>query len=299
MADLIRHLEKRATLIIDAPPLLPVTDAAVLTRLSGGAIMIIATGKTRREQLRTATSNIESVGGKILGLVMNMAPARGPDSHRYGYGYQYDYPSTTNAKKLDDHAPVIPAGLGGMPGVNGSPTPTVPVGRVGAPSKPHEPNSVAEVIEGHMGAPRPASKASVQASAAADGDGTRVASTQAPPAKSAPVSTGPALQSVVPADEKVIGGSAGVPLATATPVVTNAPPELLPADTASGARFGLDDDAPLNGVDEVPVDRTAAEPVATWTPPSPRAALDPLTAPYEEVQVADLRRNSTDERDGS
>ncbi len=100
MSDLVRHLEKRATLIIDAPPLLPVTDAAVLTRLSGGALMVIHTGKTRREQLRTAESNIESVGGKILGLVLNMAPARGPDSHRYGYGYQYDYKTTDNARKV-------------------------------------------------------------------------------------------------------------------------------------------------------------------------------------------------------
>ena len=91
MADLVHHLEKRATLIIDAPPLLPVTDAAVLTRLAGGALLVLATGKTRREQLRTAEQSIEAVGGKILGLVMNMAPNRGPDSYRYGYGYQYDY----------------------------------------------------------------------------------------------------------------------------------------------------------------------------------------------------------------
>ena len=123
MADLVHHLERRATLIIDAPPLLPVTDAAVLSQLAGGAIIIIATGKARREQLRTAVNSIEGVGGKILGLVMNMAPAKGPDSHRYGYGYSYDYKTVTTRGKLDDHAPVIPAGLGGLPGVNGSETP--------------------------------------------------------------------------------------------------------------------------------------------------------------------------------
>ncbi len=64
MSDLVNHLEKRATLIIDAPPLLPVTDAAVLTRLSGGALVVIATGKTRREQLRTAEQSIEIGGWK-------------------------------------------------------------------------------------------------------------------------------------------------------------------------------------------------------------------------------------------
>ncbi len=166
MADLIRHLEKRATLIIDAPPLLPVTDAAVLTRLAGGAIMIIATGKTRREQLRTATSNIESVGGKILGLVMNMAPARGPDSHRYGYGYQYDYPSTNERQEARRPRSGDP-GRARWPARGQRLADTDGAGRtVGASPKPHEPNSVAEVIEGHMGSPRPASKASVQASAA-------------------------------------------------------------------------------------------------------------------------------------
>ena len=77
----------------------------MLSQLAGGAILIVATGKTRREQLRTAVSSIEGVGGKILGLVMNMAPAKGPDSHRYGYGYSYDYKTVASRGKLDEHAP--------------------------------------------------------------------------------------------------------------------------------------------------------------------------------------------------
>ena len=151
MSDLVHHLEKRATLIIDAPPLLPVTDAAVLTRLAGGALLVIATGKTRREQLRTAEQSIETVGGKILGLVLNMAPPRGPDSHRYGYGYQYDYRANETRSAFEDHAPVIPAGFGGMPGVNGSSTPTLPVGKVApaAPAAPARPG-----CHGRPGAPR-------------------------------------------------------------------------------------------------------------------------------------------------
>ena len=162
MADLVRHLEKRATLIIDAPPLLPVTDAAVLTRLAGGALLVMATGKTRREQLRTAEQSVEGVGGKILGLVMNMAPARGPDSYRYGYGYQYHHQATETGS-LDDHAPVIPAGFGGLPGVNGSPTPTVPVGRPDAASPDKHVNGAPESTP----APRPAAKAHVDAAQAA------------------------------------------------------------------------------------------------------------------------------------
>ncbi len=99
----------------------------------------------------------------------------------------------------------------------------------------------------------------------------------------------------------MIGGSAGVPLADAISPYGHRVPkvDLLPTDTASGARFGLDDDAPLADVDEVPVGEEFSPAQAAWTPPAPRAAfdpftatraaLDPLTAPYEEVQVADLQ----------
>ncbi len=305
MTDLIHHLEKRATLIIDAPPLLPVTDAAVLTRLAGGALMVIATGKTRREQLRTAEQSIESVGGKILGLVMNMAPARGPDSHRYGYGYQYDYRATAERTEFEDHAPVIPAGFGGLPGVNGSSTPTFPAGRVKR-AEDEVVNADANGTDEAEPSPRPAARASVQAS-----DAPVVVTSKAPTPASEPKADRPTLSPVVPADEKVIGGSAGVPLADAISPYGQATVlphvDLLPADTASGARFGLDDDVPLADVQEVPVggapssvigDVPAAPLIdeyspaqSAWTPPAPRAALDPLTAPYEEVQVADLRES--------
>ena len=96
----------------------------------------------------------------------------------------------------------------------------------------------------------------------------------------------------MPADEKVIGGPVGVPLAASPSVIPDPGPQLLPADTASGARFGLDDDAPLAPVGEVPVERV--EP-AEWAPPSPRTALDPRTAPYEDLRRADLRREGSDE----
>jgi hypothetical protein len=106
----------------------------------------------------------------------------------------------------------------------------------------------------------------------------------------------PELKTVTPPEEKVIGGAVGVPLATAISPYGHREPktELLPDDTASGARFGLDDDAPVTEaveVGEVPVGGfvTAPEPprppeLTGWTPPPPRAALDPLTAPYEQLQ---------------
>lgn len=91
MADLIAKLHKQYDVVLyDAPPLLPVTDAAVLARLVGGALLIVAAGKTHGPQVESALATLENVGAPISGLVLTMLPTRGPDAYGYGrYGYAY------------------------------------------------------------------------------------------------------------------------------------------------------------------------------------------------------------------
>ena len=60
-------LAQNATVLIDAPPLLPVTDAAVLSRVADGAIVVIRTGKTTQEQLGQSLGNLEKVRGRDPG----------------------------------------------------------------------------------------------------------------------------------------------------------------------------------------------------------------------------------------
>ncbi|TFD16312.1 polysaccharide biosynthesis tyrosine autokinase [Cryobacterium sp. TMT4-10] len=74
--------------LIDAPPLLLVTDAAVLSKLCGGAIMVVASGRTKRNELTSALNALERAGSRLVGMVITMLPTKGPDS--YGYG-QYSY----------------------------------------------------------------------------------------------------------------------------------------------------------------------------------------------------------------
>ena len=97
--------------IIDAPPLLPVTDAAVLSRICDGAVLVVRYGKTRREQLERTAQALRTVDARILGTVMNMAPTKGPDAYAYGYGYSYatsraptapDQPVTAQGDVLPD-----------------------------------------------------------------------------------------------------------------------------------------------------------------------------------------------------
>jgi succinoglycan biosynthesis transport protein ExoP len=84
MAHLLAYLEERFDyVIIDAPPLLPVTDAAVLAKLADGAIIVVGSKIIKREQLDRALQNLENVDAHVLGVVMNRLPISGPDAYTY------------------------------------------------------------------------------------------------------------------------------------------------------------------------------------------------------------------------
>lgn len=73
--------------IIDAPPLLPVADAAILATAADGAIVIARHGKTTREQLAAAAQRLNTVGARTFGVVLNMVPKRFGDMNYYYYYY--------------------------------------------------------------------------------------------------------------------------------------------------------------------------------------------------------------------
>jgi capsular exopolysaccharide synthesis family protein len=92
MADLIRHLtDAGTTVVIDSPPLLPVTDAAVLARATDGALVVTRAGATHTDQLAGAVAILRTAGATVLGLVLNRVTGR--SSSGYGSGY-YDGYST-------------------------------------------------------------------------------------------------------------------------------------------------------------------------------------------------------------
>lgn len=90
MRALLSELERDYLVVIDAPPLLPVTDAAVLAAAASGAILVVRAGSTRKDEVRRAVEAVRAVGGRVFGTVYNMAPTRGPDAYAYGYGYGYE-----------------------------------------------------------------------------------------------------------------------------------------------------------------------------------------------------------------
>lgn len=90
MQNLLATLESRVDLVLlDATPLLPVTDAAIVAAQTSGTIVIMRVGRTTRDQAGRAVELLRNVDARIYGVVLNMAPTKGPRAEGYGYGYGY------------------------------------------------------------------------------------------------------------------------------------------------------------------------------------------------------------------
>jgi capsular exopolysaccharide synthesis family protein len=77
--------------LIDSPPVLPVTDAAILSRYADATLMLAAAGQTRRSDLHRAVEKLDQVGATILGTVLNKVTRQTGRNYGYGYGYGYSY----------------------------------------------------------------------------------------------------------------------------------------------------------------------------------------------------------------
>ena len=91
MRTLISDLAKDAMVIIDAPPLLPVTDAAVLTRSADGAIIVVTHGGTLDSELQASLNHISTVHGRTLGIVFNRMRRSASGGYYGGDYYRYEY----------------------------------------------------------------------------------------------------------------------------------------------------------------------------------------------------------------
>jgi succinoglycan biosynthesis transport protein ExoP len=89
MASLIAGLEAEFDVVIlDLPPLLPVTDAALVSKITRGALVVVAAGRTHKGELAGAVASLENVGAAVAGVILTMLPTKGPDAYGYGrYGY--------------------------------------------------------------------------------------------------------------------------------------------------------------------------------------------------------------------
>lgn len=86
--------------IIDSPPLLPVTDGALLARITDGALLIVRSHRTTSDQVAQAVDNLEKADATLLGLVtVANKPVK---SSAPGYYDAYYYSSKSSDSGIGD-----------------------------------------------------------------------------------------------------------------------------------------------------------------------------------------------------
>ena len=105
MVNLIKMLEAMADIVIfDSTPSTMVTDAMAISRYVGSTIIVASHKKTKMEVLKQIKRNIENVGGKVGGVVLNNVPL---SKKEYGKSYYYESSIVASTGKKKFHAPKI------------------------------------------------------------------------------------------------------------------------------------------------------------------------------------------------
>ena len=104
MHEVLQSLRMRYEhIIIDAPPLLAVTDAHILTTMADMVLVIMETGRVPRKLAQRVRESLEMVSAPVCGLILNDKSKKGAEyysyyssryygyGHGYGYGYGYGY----------------------------------------------------------------------------------------------------------------------------------------------------------------------------------------------------------------
>ncbi|MFP4475046.1 MAG: GumC family protein [Desulfatibacillaceae bacterium] len=88
-AEFIREAEKTFDVVlIDAPPVLPVADAAIIGAKVHGVIIVYEVGKVARGILKRAKVTLDNVDASVLGIILNnVKPEVSPDFYTYHYRY--------------------------------------------------------------------------------------------------------------------------------------------------------------------------------------------------------------------
>lgn len=104
MKELVAELSRRFEMVFfDSPPVVAVTDAAVLSRYTDGVVLVVQSGATDREAVARAKTLLGNVQANLLGLVLNNIRIESTyGSYHYRYYYHY-YDSEDGKKRKGRH----------------------------------------------------------------------------------------------------------------------------------------------------------------------------------------------------
>jgi succinoglycan biosynthesis transport protein ExoP len=95
-SELLGKLQERYDcILLDSPPLGPVSDALVLAKQTDGILLVLKAGVTQREQARRAIRALRDVKARIIGALLNHVDIKGGKygAEYYAYSYHRTYGS--------------------------------------------------------------------------------------------------------------------------------------------------------------------------------------------------------------
>lgn len=95
-------------IVIDSPPAISFTDAAILATLVDGVVLVAMAGKSSIHLMRRFKQRLANIGARIYGVVLNGIKPNSVEYGYYGYGYTYSYydsPEDDSTPLMDDNSP--------------------------------------------------------------------------------------------------------------------------------------------------------------------------------------------------
>ncbi len=107
MKNLLQHLKGSFKhVVIDSPPAISFTDAAILSTIVDGVVLVAMAGKSSIHLMRRFKHRLANIGARIYGVVLNGLKADSAEYGYYGYGYTYNYYSLneddTSTPRMED-----------------------------------------------------------------------------------------------------------------------------------------------------------------------------------------------------
>lgn len=96
MKNLLQYLKGNYKhVVIDSPPAISFTDAAILSTLVDGVVLVAMAGKSSIHLMRRFKHRLANIGARVYGVVLNGLKADSVEYGYYGYGYTYNYYSVS------------------------------------------------------------------------------------------------------------------------------------------------------------------------------------------------------------
>ena len=114
MSELIKDVKQRFDLVlVDSPPILGVSDASVLASEVDLTMIVVQHRKLPRNMLMRVKQAVETVGGQVIGVVLNNVDIRSDSQYQYYTSYYTYYAPTGDESTYDApsaKAPVLASG---------------------------------------------------------------------------------------------------------------------------------------------------------------------------------------------